>query len=88
MGFDLCILLEPLFTHTQTIKERPGQETTATRVAASCTVFAAGRRHVHQHTPAGIRVNKVRNHTHITVDGADMRQEERILLHDDEVRSA
>ena len=23
-----------------------------------------------------------------TVDGADMRQEERILLHDDEVRSA
>ena len=81
----------PSYTHTQTIKERPGQETTATRVAASCTVFAAGRRHVHQHTPAGIRVNKVRNHTRIIVGGADVRQEERILLlscHDDEVRSA
>ena len=81
----------PLFTHTQTIKERPGQETTATRVAAPCTVFAAGRRHVHQHTPAGIRVNKVRNHTRIIVGGADVRQEERILLlscHDNEVRSA
>ena len=52
----------------------------ATRVAASCTVFAAGRRHVHQHTPAGIRVNKVRNHTRITVGGADARQEERIPL--------
>ena len=92
LGFDLCILLEPLcVTHTQTIKERPGQETTATRVAASCTVFAAGRRHVHQHTPAGIRVNKVRNHTCIIVGGANVCQEERILLlscHDDEVRSA
>ena len=80
-----------LFTYTQTTKERPGQETTATRVAAPCTVFAAGRRHVHQHTPAGIRVNKVRNHTRIIVGGADVRQEERILLlscHDDEVRSA
>ena len=52
----------------------------ATRVAASCTVFAAGRRHVHQHTPAGIRMNKVRNHTHITVGGADARQEDRILF--------
>ena len=63
----------------------------AIRIAASCTVFAAGRRHVHQHTPAGIRVNKVRNHTRIIVGGADVRQEERILLlscHDDEVRSA
>ena len=29
---------------------------------------------------------KLRNHTHITVDDADMRQEERIFLHDDEVR--
>jgi hypothetical protein len=41
-----------------------------------------------QHTPARTRVNKVRNRTHITVDGAVVRQEERILLHDDEVRSA
>jgi hypothetical protein len=41
-----------------------------------------------QHTPARTRVNKVRNRTHITVDGAVVRQEESILLHDDEVRSA
>ena len=33
-------------------------------------------------------MNKVRNHTHITVAGADMRQEERDFVHDDEVRSA
>ena len=44
--------------------------------------------YIHQHTPARIRANKVRNHTHIIVAGADMRQEERNFLHDGEVRSA
>lgn len=33
-------------------------------------------------------MNKVRNHAHITVSGVNIRQEEKALLYDDEVRSA